>query len=44
MESSGRSRDKIVLEEEEEEDSFDCSEDSIRERTTVTAIGKVKAN
>ncbi|KAJ7331212.1 hypothetical protein OS493_019994 [Desmophyllum pertusum] len=36
------SRDKIVPAEEEESDSLGCSEDNIRERTTVTAIGKVK--
>ena len=35
------SRDKIVPAEEEESDSLGCSEDNIRERTTVTAIGKV---
>lgn len=36
------SRDKIVSADEEEGDSMECSEDSLRERTTVTAIGKVK--
>ncbi|KAL9959551.1 hypothetical protein ACROYT_G032882 [Oculina patagonica] len=35
-------RDKIVSAEEEERDSMECSEESLRERTTVTAIGKVK--
>lgn len=36
------SRDKIISAEEEERDSMECSEDSLRERTTVMAIGKVR--
>jgi hypothetical protein len=35
------SRDQIVRAEEEERDSLECSEDSLRQKTTVTAIGKV---
>ncbi|CAH3112548.1 unnamed protein product [Pocillopora meandrina] len=36
------SRDIIVKEEEEQDDTPDFSEDSLRQKTTVTAIGKVK--
>lgn len=36
------SRDIIVKEEEEQDDTLDYSEDSLRQKTTVTAIGKVK--
>ena len=35
------SRDIIVKEEEEQDDTPDFSEDSLRQKTTVTAIGKV---
>lgn len=35
------SRDIIVKEEEEQDDTLDYSEDSLRQKTTVTAIGKV---
>lgn len=35
------SRDTIVNEEEEQDDTPDYSEDSLRQKTTVTAIGKV---
>ena len=35
------SRDIIVKEEEEQDDTPDYSEDSLRQKTTVTAIGKV---
>ncbi|XP_020625617.1 uncharacterized protein LOC110063004 [Orbicella faveolata] len=36
------SRDQIVREDEQETDSLRCSEDSLKEKTTVTTIGKVK--
>ena len=39
--SSSRDREQIVQAEEEDRDSLGCSEDSLREKTTVTAIGKV---
>ena len=35
------SREQIVPIEEEDGDSLGCSEDSLKEKTTVTAIGKV---
>ena len=35
------SRDSIVRAEEEDRDSLACSEDSLKDKTTVTAIGKV---
>ena len=35
------SRDIIVKEEEEQDDTPDYSEDSLRQKTTVTVIGKV---
>ena len=35
------SHENIVRAEEEERDSLECSEDSLKEKTTVTAIGKV---
>lgn len=35
------SREQIVPIEEEDRDSLECSQDSLKEKTTVTAIGKV---
>ena len=35
------SHENIVRAEEEERDSLECAEDSLKEKTTVTAIGKV---
>lgn len=35
------SLDRIVREEDEEVDSLGLSEDSLKQKTTVTAIGKV---
>ena len=35
-------RKSIFAGEEAESDSFRCSQDSVTDRTTVTAIGKVK--
>ena len=34
-------RDRIIREEDEEVDSLGCPEDSLEQKTTVTAIGKV---
>ena len=38
------SREQIVRAEEEDRDSLGCSEDSLKDKTTVTAIGKVNQN
>ena len=35
------SREQIVRAEEEDRDSLECYEDSLKDKTTVTAIGKV---
>ena len=38
------SREQIVRAEEEDRDSLECFEDSLKDKTTVTAIGKVNQN